>query len=110
MEGDSELLQETPDMDFSENAMDEETPDIHFHNIHEMETPDLDFSENAHADSNDKIQERFGVDESEIDDMDEPDQYVEDDDYGGGDDDVDDDGTKNDSTTNENSESGMQKI
>lgn len=111
MEKDSESIQETPDLDFSENAMEQETPDIDFSNINEIETPDIDFSENILIDSIDKSHERFGADESEIDDLDEPDQYVEDEDNDGdGDDDDNDDDEqpRTVSTTNENSESGKQ--
>lgn len=114
MEKDSELIEETPDLEFSENIMEQETPDIDFsNNINdEMETPDMEFSENILIDSMEKSHEqRFGADESEIDDMDEPDQYVEDEDDNNDDDDDGDDneGTRNVSPTNENSESGIQR-
>lgn len=112
MEKDSDLIQETPDMVFSEDAMEQETPDIDFsNNINEMETPDIEFSENILMDSMENSREqRFGADESEIDDMDEPDQYVEDDDEDNNDDADDDtnDELRNESPTNENSESGKQ--
>lgn len=123
MESESgDLIQETPDLEFDDNAMDEqETPTIHFsNNINETETPDIDFSENVSVDAANRSHEnRFGVDESEIDDMDEPDQYVEDENDGDdnennnaeADDDDGDagDSTKIDSIPNENSESGKQK-
>lgn len=115
MERDSDLIEETPDLEFSENAIEQETTDIDFSNNlnDEMETPDIEFSENILIDSMEKSHEqRFPADESEIDDMDEPDQYVEDEDGNHDDDDDEDednnDGTRNDSSTNENIESGKQ--
>lgn len=110
MEKDSDSIQETPDLIFSENAMEEETPDIDFsNNINEMETPDIEFSENILIDSMEKSHDEwFGADESEIDDMDEPDQYVEDEDENNDDDDDDENGSRNHSPTNQNSESGKQ--
>lgn len=102
MERDSDLIEATPDLDFDGYAMEQETPDIDFSNIDESETPDINFSENVLIDSIDKGHERFGADESDIDDMDEPDQYVEDE--------TDDDAAiaadgSNESITNDKSES-----
>ncbi|XP_031630367.1 DNA polymerase epsilon subunit 4 isoform X2 [Contarinia nasturtii] len=78
METNNEIVPETPDMEFSEDvAMEQETPDIHFDELHaEDETPDINFSEIF----TDKNQERFIAEESDIDDLDEPDQYVDEDD------------------------------
>lgn len=110
MERDSDVLQETPDLDFDDNAMDEqEMPDIHFTNHIEMETPDIDFSENVDS-LNKSHESHFAVDESEIDDMDEPDQYVEDEDNNNDNDADDDDDGDADSIPKENSESGKPSI
>lgn len=85
MNSDDIYIQETPDLDFSENPI-EETPDIHFSEEEQVdrilgeidqETPDIDFSDNI-ATKYYSHQNKEG-DDSDIDDLDEPDQYVEDD-------------------------------
>lgn len=98
MENDSEVIQETPDMEFSENMMEQETPDINFDT---EETPDIDFSE-LRTDTANKSLERFIAEESDFDDLDEPDQYVERD--------VDADDTNQSGTNNNHSESGRQSL
>lgn len=98
MESGSEIFPETPDLDFSQNQMEQETPDIDFSDINAMDTPDIDFSENA-VDTVNTSRERFAVEEEDIDDLDEPDQYIgEDDDIGN---------ANNDATENINSETGL---
>lgn len=103
MESASEILQETPDLDFSENPMEQETPDIDFSDVNAIETPDIDFSENAVETVNTSHErERIFNDENDIDDLDEPDQYVD-----------EEDNTENanqNTIQNNNSESGWSYI
>lgn len=70
METNSEAIAETPDIDFSEDITEQETPDINF------SEPVLGTDQNTAN----KSYERFTADDSDIDDLDEPDQYVERDD------------------------------
>lgn len=99
MDSNSEVIQETPDMDFSENLAEQETPDMNFDDVNAEETPDMNFSEIG-PDTVNTNHERFAADDSDIDDLDEPDQYIE-----GDDDDV---GDSNQETSNQNnSESGL---
>lgn len=90
MDVNCEMLKETPDLEFSENPTEQETPDFDFSNINQIE-----ISEN--------VDEHFGADESDIDDLDEPDQYVEDDDENA-------DVAQNQSATDNNSESSKISI
>lgn len=100
METDSELLAETPDIDFSENFAEQETPDINFSEINTVDTPDIDFNEDFAAAGN-QSRERLAIDDNDdIDDLDEPDQYVERED-GDDDDDVADDTNQESSNTNQ---------
>ncbi|XP_055311369.1 DNA polymerase epsilon subunit 4 [Sitodiplosis mosellana] len=90
METNSEVYAETPDMDFSENIAIQETPDINFSEIGLDPAPDTDTANKSH--------ERFTTEDSDIDDLDEPDQYVE------GEDDSED-ARQDSSNKNNNSES-----
>lgn len=96
METNSEMYAETPDMDFGENVAEQETPDIDFSEIDLHQNPDTD------ADTVNKSSERFTAEDSDIDDLDEPDQYVEEED--------DSEGAKQDSSNkSDHSESGLNK-
>lgn len=97
MDNFSELLQETPDMDFSENVMEQETPENNFDEINAEETSDMNLSEMVLVHT--ANEELFAGDDSDIDDLDEPDQYVE------GEDDVED--SHQETSNQNNSESGL---
>lgn len=72
--------QDTPDINFSEDPNDAETPDINFTELEEHETADIHFDEIT----DETIEkQRFETEDDDIDDLDEPDQYVEGDDIGG---------------------------
>lgn len=89
METDSEAIAETPDLNFSEDMAEQETPDINFSEI-EL---------NPGADTANKIREHYTAEDSDIDDLDQPDQYVE------GDDDVEETNHETDNTNH--NESGL---
>lgn len=98
METNSEIYAETPDMDFGENIAEQETPDINFSEIdlHQHAEPDVD------ADTENKSNERFTAEDSDIDDLDEPDQYVEEED--------DSEGARQESSNQiDHSESGLNE-
>lgn len=76
METENEVLPETPDINFSEDFVEQETPDIDFNEINTAETPDIDFGEDFAAAGN-QSREQLAIDDEDIDDLDEPDQYVE---------------------------------
>lgn len=97
MESSNEILQETPDLDFSQNPMEQETPDIDFSDFNAIETPDIEFSENVVETVNTSHERNF-TDENDIDDLDEPDQYVDEED--------DTENANQDSIQNNNGESG----
>lgn len=97
METDSEVIAETPDINFSENITEQD--------ITEQETPDINFSEivlETGPNKANKSYERFTADDSDIDDLDEPDQYVEKDD--------ETEDLNQESNNKNNSESGLECI
>lgn len=91
METNSESMAETPDMDFGDDIAEQETPDINF--------SEIDVNIDQDIDAANKIRERYTADDSEIDDLDEPDQYVK------GEDDAED--INQDSSNQNHSESGL---
>lgn len=75
---------ETPDIDFGDQnfASEQETPDINFTEVgNAAETPDMDFNDHLEAvatEAGNQSRERAdGFDDDDIDDLDEPDQYIE---------------------------------
>lgn len=85
MDPDNNINSETPDLDFSENQAEtvqnvnysEEQIEQIFEAM-EQETPDLDFSEPPLAEPADDLP-RYTDGDEDVDDLEEPDQYVEDD-------------------------------
>lgn len=98
METNSEVIAETPDMDYNEDSAEQETPDLNFSEI-AFEQQRINAID-ANTDTINKSWEHFTANDSDIDDLDEPDQYVE------GDNDADE---TNQETNNQNhSESGLE--
>lgn len=101
MDPENIIIAETPDLDFNENQTEivenvnysEEQVEQIFEAM-EQETPDLDFSEQLFAEPIEDLH-RYTEDDEDIDDLEEPDQYVEDDESGTEDNDNDNnDGSK----------------